>query len=225
VAGSTQVRSISELAEPFDAGLFSRLFPASVGAAAAWVSGEILPLFPEEAKAVGNAVEKRRSEFAAGRNCARLALAQLDHPPCAIPRGPDRAPVWPAGFVGSITHSIDFCAAVVAESHRFRSIGIDSEPIGAISEELADQVLRPDEAADPHLRFDGADWPTLHFCLKEAAFKAFYPVRRRIIGFHDMRLRVDAGARAFVAEAPAPLVLEGRYDVRYGHIHAVCWCR
>ena len=49
---------------------------------------------------------------------------------------------------------------------------------------------------------DGADWPTLHFRLKEAAY-TFYPICRRIIGFHDMRLSVNAEARSFVGNFQA----------------------
>lgn len=212
------------------AGSFSELFPRSVGAAQAWLSGEVYALFPEEARAVGNAVAKRRSEFSAGRHCARMAMADLGHSPCGIPSGPDRAPVWPSGLVGSITHGAGLCAAVVAHDHHFRSIGIDTELIDAITAELVEDILRPDEAAelDPNARPDGADWPTLYFCLKEAAYKAFYPIYRRIIGFQDMRLRVDPEQRTFLAElsclsAGGVPVFQGRYSVRHKRVHAACW--
>jgi 4'-phosphopantetheinyl transferase EntD len=212
------------------AGSFSELFPRSVGAAQTWLSGEVFALFPEEARAVGNAVAKRRSEFSAGRHCARMAMAELGHLACAIPSGPDRAPVWPLGLVGSITHSAELCAAVVARSDCYRSVGIDTELIDAIPAELVDDILRPDEAGEINrmARPDGADWPTLYFCLKEAAYKAFYPICRRIIGFQDMRLRVDPEARRFLAELPGLFasgipIFQGRYLVRHGRIHAACW--
>lgn len=224
------MRRLSDSTEPCDPGLFSQLFPRAVGVAASWLSDEVLPLFPEEAQAIGNAVAKRRIEFTAGRHCARLAMAQLGHPACAIPRGPDRAPVWPSGLVGSITHSTDLCAAVVARSDCFRTVGIDTELIDAIPAELVEDILRPDEAGEinRNARPDGADWPTLYFCLKEAAYKAFYPTRRRIIGFQDMRVRVDPEARSFLAELPGLFasgipIFQGRYSVRHGRVHAACW--
>jgi 4'-phosphopantetheinyl transferase EntD len=224
------VRRLSDLTEPYDSGIFSQLFPRSVGAAAAWLSDEFLPLFPEEAQAIGNAVPKRRIEFTAGRHCARMAMAQLGYPACGIPSGPDRAPIWPSGLVGSITHSTDLCAAVVASNQSFRSVGIDTELVDGIPAELMEETLRPDEVADldRDARPDGADWPTLYFCLKEAAYKAFYPIFRRIIGFQEMRVRVYREGRRFLAEVPGLLVgeappLQGRYQVRHGRVHAACW--
>ena len=84
------------------------------------------------------------------------------------------------------------------------------------------------QSADLFTRPDGADWPTLYFCLKEAAFKAFYPTYRRIIGFQDMRVRVDLDARRFLAElsglsASGIPIFQGRYLVRDGRVHAACW--
>ena len=159
-----------------------------------------------------------------------MAMAELGYPPCAIPSGPDRAPVWPPGLVGSITHSTDFCAAVVARSDCFRTVGIDVERVDAIPAELAKEIIRPDEASECRsaARPDDADWPTLYFCLKEASYKAFYPTYRRIVGFHDMRVRVDLEARKFVAELPGlsgrgSPIFQGRYLVQHGRVHAACW--
>ncbi|MBN1173619.1 MAG: 4'-phosphopantetheinyl transferase, partial [Micromonosporaceae bacterium] len=61
-------------------------------------------MLPEEAPLVARAVPRRRAEFTTGRHCARLALASLGVEPAAILAGPDRAPRWPAGIVGTITH-------------------------------------------------------------------------------------------------------------------------
>jgi 4'-phosphopantetheinyl transferase EntD len=213
-----------------DPGFISQLFPRLVGVAVSRPSDKFLPLFPEEEQAVGNSVAKRRIEFARGRYCARMAMAKLGYSPCAIPSGPDRAPVWPLGLVGSITHSTDFCAAVVARKDCFPTVGIDAEPIDAIPAELVEEILRPDEASEfnSEARPDSADWPTLYFCLKEAAYKAFYPMYRRIIGFQDMRVRVDLDARRFLAELPGLSasgipIFQGKYLVRHGRVHAACW--
>jgi 4'-phosphopantetheinyl transferase EntD len=215
---------------PIEAEFFSVLFPYPVGAAAVRLTDHVFPLYPEEERTVAKAVAKRRIEFAAGRHCARLAIAQVGHVAGALPSGEDRMPIWPAGFVGSITHSAGCCAAVAAPSHRFRAVGIDMEPVDAVSDELAPAVLRPDEAArlDRHARPDGADWLTLHFCLKEAAYKVFYPMFRQIIDFQEMRLLIQPEDRTFTATpqvegldgAPS---FHGKYLVRHGRIHAACW--
>lgn len=216
--------------ESCDTELFSQLFPRSIGTAAVWLSDQLFPFFPGEAQAISNAVAKRQVEFSAGRHCARIAMAQLGYRACGIPKGLDGAPIWPSGLVGSITHCMGFCAAVVAANDRFRSVGIDMELIDAVPAELSEEILRPDEVAklDPGAHLDGAGWPTLYFCLKEAAYKALYPTIRRIIGFQDMRVRVNPESRMFLAELQDPAagglpILQGRYLVQQGRIHAACW--
>src|SRR5260370_8132884 len=84
------------------------------------------PLLPAEAVALGrDTVAKRRREFAAGRTCARRALAALDVYDIAILRGTKGEPLWPPGIVGSITHCADHCGAAVAPRQDVVSIGID----------------------------------------------------------------------------------------------------
>src|SRR5258708_11831857 len=108
------------------------LFPA--GAVAADLRGPGNPdlLLAGEAIYVGRAVLKRVQEFAAGRLCARRALAEFGIVDLPIKVADDRQPIWPDSFVGSITHTGDFCAAVVAESRRIRALGLDSEIVGQV---------------------------------------------------------------------------------------------
>jgi 4'-phosphopantetheinyl transferase EntD len=206
--------------------LLRRLFPRRVGAAAVGLKGTNFPLFPGEERFVAGAVEKRRREYAAGRHCARQALSQLGFPPAAIPSAPDRSPFWPAGALGSVSHDESLCVAVAAKHDVFRSIGVDVEVIGAVGPEMAREILRLDEQPAPEARPScGADWLTLHFCLKEAAYKAFYPLYREVIGFQQMRIRLQSTpghfrAEAAVAGSPS---FEGRYSVHGGRIFAVAW--
>ncbi|GEN29384.1 hypothetical protein HVA01_30300 [Halovibrio variabilis] len=60
-------------------------------------------------------------------SAARSALAQLGFPSIAIPMGDDRAPVWPANTIGSISHISNVCIAVVTSAFRYRAIGVDME--------------------------------------------------------------------------------------------------
>jgi 4'-phosphopantetheinyl transferase EntD len=226
----TKLNNHLELREQSYAEAIAQLFPYSVCAASVRLSDHLFPLFVEEEEAIFNSVTKRRIEFAAGRHCARNAMVQLGYTARGIPKGPDRAPIWPIGLVGSITHSADLCVAVLAHRRDYRSIGIDMELVDAVPSELAKDILRPDETAalNSHINPDGADWPTVHFCLKEAAYKAFYPRYRRIIAFQDMRVRVNADDREFIAE---PLCIStkdrstfrGKYFVHHGRICAACW--
>src|SRR6202047_4688051 len=83
--------------------------------------------FPGEESLVANAVEARRREFITARRCAREALAKLGYAPVPIRAGRKREPLWPAGLVGSITHTTGFRAAAVASRSVLASIGIDTE--------------------------------------------------------------------------------------------------
>jgi 4'-phosphopantetheinyl transferase EntD len=194
------------------------------------MSDHTFPLYPGEEQSVLKAVAKRRIEFSAGRHCARVAMGRLGYPPCALPSGADRVPVWPASLTGSITHNDEFCAAVVASRGQYRSIGIDMEAIDSVSVDLVEEVFHPCEIVelDLHNRPDGADWPTLHFCLKEAAFKAFYPIFGKIINFQEMRIWANPPNRTFFAQAFIEAgsirpTFQGRYLVSNGRIHAACW--
>src|SRR5688500_12466696 len=80
-------------------------------------------MFSAEADAVAGAIAERRREFGTVRYCARRALRQLGVPPVAILPGADRAPRWPAGVVGSMTHCAGYRAAVVARSHELGGVG------------------------------------------------------------------------------------------------------
>src|SRR5262249_41084450 len=95
-------------------GLLRDLFPKGVCVVATNGVDDPHPLMPGEVDAVSRAVPSRRREFALGRWCARRALGGLGIAPQSIPVGEGRAPTWPHGVVGSITHCREFVAAAVA---------------------------------------------------------------------------------------------------------------
>src|SRR5450432_2196927 len=108
------------------ADIVAALYPP--GAVAFEVCGVHGPwdLTPEESDFLAGAVPGRVKEFGAGRACARAGLASLGWNDVSIPSGPDRAPIWPDGVVGSITHVEDYCLAVVARQDRIASLGVDA---------------------------------------------------------------------------------------------------
>jgi len=168
---------------------------------------ETLRFIAEDHRAVARATPGRRAEFATGRDCARAALGARD---LCVSQAPDRSPVWPIGFVGSLTHAAGLCAAAVGRATDCAALGIDIEASGAVTVELATWILRHDErAAYPSLWNEGADGLTLFFSAKEAVYKACYPLVRRILNFHDVRLEL-LHERAFRAQIVAPEWLSGR---------------
>lgn len=147
---------------------------------------------PEERAAIAHAVAGRRRDYLGVRDCARRALADLgrdDRP--AIPTGENREPLWPAGVVGSLTHTDGYRGAAVAPAHAVRSLGIDAEPHDVLPAGVFDMVTVPEER--PLLRAVG---PGVHadrvlFCAKEAVYKAWYPLTGEWLGFEEAAVRLE----------------------------------
>jgi 4'-phosphopantetheinyl transferase EntD len=200
-------------------------------------------LLPAEGLLVERAVEKRRREFAAGRILARdvfasmrLSVAQISGP---LSSDADRVPIWPEGVVGSITHCQSLCATAAAFATDSAGIGLDVEPARPLTDELRPMIVHDREFAlfdrlPAEVRPLGG---VLAFAMKEAVYKAIYPIRRRFLEFRDVEivrheiratssnsddlqgefeievLRTDA----VLPEHPS---ISGRYRIANGHVAA-----
>ena len=188
---------------------------------------DILRFAPERA-AVMRAVEKRRREFATGRACAHAALAQLGLPTTPLTSTARGEPQWPAGAVGSITHTDGYCACAVARATDLLTLGIDAEPHAPLPPGVPIQSIScADELSGlerlgrgaPGVRVD-----RLLFSAKESVFKAWYPLTKRELDFDDAMVRFDpAGRFDATLLVPAPTVAgrslnewSGRWVVRDG---------
>jgi 4'-phosphopantetheinyl transferase EntD len=189
------------------------------------------PLFPEEERLVERAVPKRRNEFAKARECARLALARLGVRDFPLLSGPDREPLWPAGIVGSLTHTDGFCGVAVAHSARYVGIGIDAEPAQPLREELVERICTPRErSALVELRWmHWLEAARLVFSIKEAVYKCQFPSSRQFLGFHDVELELsESGSFLATLLVPAPPFAErapfaGTWARREGLLLAATW--
>jgi enterobactin synthetase component D len=162
-------------------------------------------LYPLPA-ALQRAVLKRQVEFLAGRVCAQQALEALTgDKPAAIPAQPDRAPGWPPGVVGSITHTASYAAALVASDIHYQGIGIDCEAMLS-PQNLALQryICVPDELEALHAVH--RDWTleqllTLIFSAKESLFKCLYRHVQKMFGFAAARvIALDRVRQTFVVQ-------------------------
>ena len=173
-------------------------------------------LWPEEREALGLVGEKRFRDYVLGRWCARRAIEQLGLQPGPILSGGRRQPLWPAGVVGSITHTTAYVAAAVASDQSRTSVGIDAEPDEPLPSGVLDRVARTEDLTWVN---SGADLGVGHpdrllFCAKEAIYKAWFPVAGTWLGFGDARLSVDPARQTFQAEIliDGPLAtVEGRF--------------
>jgi 4'-phosphopantetheinyl transferase EntD len=185
--------------------VLSGLFSAAVVTCETDYPAEFAPLPPEEALHTGSMSERRLSEFRAGRHCARQALVALGVGALPVARGADRAPVWPEGVTGSITHvyrgESGLAAAAVARTTDVRALGLDAELDVPLDEDLLPIVLTPRErAALAHARPQEREFlGKLSFSAKEAVYKCQYTLTRQFLEFTDLELDVDLAASSFRA--------------------------
>jgi 4'-phosphopantetheinyl transferase EntD len=162
-------------------------------------------LAPEEARECRGFAPKRVADFAAGRLCARRALEVLGYGGFALGVAEDRRPRWPIGVVGSISHTANFCAAVVVTSRNFESIGLDAERLATIDEELWPTLFTPEETA--WLRSLGLDREraaTIIFSAKEAYYKCHFGMTPTWLDFTDVVVTLpqsNAESGAFTVHA------------------------
>lgn len=186
-------------------------------------------LLPEERRVVAKAVRKRRAEFAAGRIAARAALRAIGVEDRPLLPGPERAPVWPAGIVGTIAHTRRRAVAAVARADRIRGVGIDLEPDDPVEPDLFASILTPDEVA----RLAGSPVERgravrLVFTAKEAVFKALHPLTGVFLEFGDVAVAVsdDGSFQATVGRDGLPAdfperEFNGRWGRRDGEVFSV----
>lgn len=187
-------------------------------------------LFHVEQSAIQGAAPGRRREFAAGRLAAHRAQRSLGLNAGPIAMAPDRAPIWPEGLKGSISHGGGVCAAVVTADPAIRSLGLDIEPDQALPADILDTVLVPGERAWLSAQANAGHLARAIFCIKEAVYKAQYPLSRQIFGFDAIEVKADLAAGSFQAgflQSHSPFRsgdrLEGRFIRSEGLIAAgVC---
>ena len=187
-------------------------------------------------EALKKAVRKRQTEFIAGRLCAAQALGAAGcGDPDRILASVDRAPVWPKGYAGSITHTEGFVSAAVAREADLRSIGIDTERI--MSDRTAGDVGELVAGGEPFEKWAAgcagnlgqAEWTTLMFSAKESVYKCVHPLAKTFLGFSDVALVACDWAAAWLVfrltkaaspEFSAGFELTCRWMIKRPYVHA-----
>ena len=134
---------------------------------------------------------KRQREFAAGRACAAVLLNRWNVTE-EVSVAKDRSPIWPNGFVGSISHSDRWVWAVVAKSEDRPTIGIDTEIV--VSPETCDMldndiVTSSERSVIESLGLSPQVAFTLAFSAKEAFYKCWYPITKTFFEFKQVAIQ------------------------------------
>ncbi|MFA8384843.1 MAG: 4'-phosphopantetheinyl transferase [Pelagibaca sp.] len=177
------------------------------------------------------AVDKRRADYLAGRAVASAAMALLDHPSAPVTTTPGRAPLWPDGLAGSISHARGRCACLLSRdtSH---SYGVDTEAI-ASGQSLTAIVTETLTATERDMIAEGplpaATNATLAFSAKEALFKALYPSVGHHFGFAAAELtsapRPDSLTLTLTTDLTEELPKGRPFDIhhRLSSTHVLTW--
>lgn len=180
--------------------------------------------------ALRNASMGRQIEFLAGRLCARDALERAGLPAFPPGRAEDRAPIWPKGATGSITHCGKIAAAVAASRNMYASIGLDIEAVQTeqAAAHLGPEIMTDAEASvarssgiEPGVAFSAI------FSAKETLYKTLYPIARRHFYFADaecLSLSMEKGTwtmrlrTSLTDKLRASTVYEGQIRMHARHV-------
>jgi hypothetical protein len=158
---------------------------------------------------------------------ARRLLMRLGFNDAPLVAGPDRAPMWPAGAVGSISHAGGWCVAAVARAEDVRALGIDIELDTPLDEDAAELVLTPREqawltAAPP---LERGSLAKRAFCAKEALYKCQYPLTGARLDFGDVELTVARDGSGFDARIANRRAVEAGMEMGGGLPACRRWLR
>ena len=182
-----------------------RGLPASVAMVETRADAASSAAWPQELAAAAGLPDGRLAEYITVRDCARQALASLGTPPAAILGDARGAPIWPDGIVGSMTHCRGYRAAAVARASDLTVLGIDAEPAEPLPSGIARRISTDAELAGITGLDPDVPWDRLLFSAKEAIYKAWYPLTRIGLGFHDVNIALQPGGQAsfvFLRDVP-----------------------
>lgn len=205
------------------------LFPAEVGLGVALLGeGQSSDLLAAESAGLTRMVPARAAEFIAGRLALRRAQQALSAACFPVPNATDRSPQWPAGFCGSISHACGLAVAVMAhQSDGLQSLGIDIEDDAPLSADLQDIVLVQEERRALAARVDASRKAKIIFSVKEAVYKAQYPLTGKLFGFDQITVSLLSPTDCFDARFNADILpfqvgsrVAGRYSTGDGLVVA-----
>lgn len=168
--------------------------------------GDERGLLAEEQAIFARSVIKVQRASGAARIVARELMQRAGIAPQPVRKAEAGMPQWPDGLVGSLAHDTHIAVAALARRADFSSVGIDIEPAEALEADLIDLVATERERRDiERSPLQGR----LLFAIKEAVYKAAYPLDRTFLEHHD----VEVDLRARTAEIRHGRTVTFRYGV------------
>lgn len=177
------------------------------------------PMHPRERVLVHGVVDRVRRQTATGRLLLREVLHTMGVVPGPILRTTGGRPALPIGIVASLAHDDDVAVCVAGAGINV-ALGVDVEPALPLPAEIVDDVVisAGDRTA---VTVDGVVDPVrarLLFCVKEAVYKACFPLDEVFLEFADVtvvdgtlpgrvRVRTTTGRHLVVQTTATPVLL------------------
>ena len=157
--------------------------------------------------------------------CTRRAARALGVPEAPILADRRRAPQWPNGVVGSITHAAGLTAAAATLRRDVAMLGIDVEDAGELDAADSELVATAGERRRAAALL-GTDAGRVLFSAKESIYKAWYPATARWLDFHDVTVAVERGGTFTVEPRPhlsaddrtVLAALRGHFGISASHV-------
>ncbi|MDO3384323.1 4'-phosphopantetheinyl transferase superfamily protein [Gilvimarinus sp. SDUM040013] len=156
---------------------------------------------------VSSAVFKRQAEFLAGRYCARRSLSLAGECSGKVGVASNRQPLWPDGYIGSISHNDSSSVAIASKKQICSYLGVDIEKTlnEETIEEIQSLILDFDEiGVIRHINLSFVVAFSVCFSSKESIFKAFFPKVGKYFDFSMaklVRIDVDRKTAVFVLDS------------------------
>ena len=157
-------------------------FPSTISIVCRSVNEEMLDIPNFKEKTI------REQEYSLGRYCAKQAMKTIGIDCNVIQSSSHGFPIWPNGIVGSISHSKGVCLSAVAKSMDFESIGIDIEQFNRMKQSSVERITHQKEIVEIGTDLKKA---TLLFSVKEAFYKAQFPIYKTPLNFKDLAFSLD----------------------------------
>ena len=187
------IRFLVEMDNGFDGGLrdpFFRLGRFEVEAYSDDLFEKYSIEFPDTLR---SSILKRRAEYLAGRLLAKRLLGAQGVDGSSITADARSCPLWPHGWVGSISHAHGLVACRIGPTSTYGGLGIDVERVFCREtfRQIQRQVFSQEEVSI--LIQSGLETTlagTIVFSAKESIFKALYPAVGRLFDFKAAQLKI-----------------------------------
>ncbi len=217
----------SDIGDPVGFVLARPLFGPDIAVAATDPRASHYRPLAQESGAMVRMAPVRKRAFAAGRAAAHDCMLQLGRAVQPVLTTPERAPLWPRGLTGSISHSQSCCIAVLGPTTDVQSLGVDVEEATGLDDDLTAIICTPAEKAwlSTQPRERARLLAKLIFSAKECAYKCQYPLSKTLFGFDTFDITPDPDSGQFEAtflrDVPhfrAGTQLHGRFVISHGLI-------